>query len=64
VDLYIHSLVLLNGVLLNQLSTGATLPYLYLVYDQFCFHFTSYNFCSDSITLVSDIKGGTQTEGT
>jgi hypothetical protein len=30
VDLYIHSPIRLHGVVLNSLSTGTTLPYLYL----------------------------------
>jgi hypothetical protein len=31
VDLYIHSPILLHGVVLNQLSTGTTLPF-YLIH--------------------------------
>jgi hypothetical protein len=30
VDLYIHSLILLHGIVLSYLSTGTTLPYLIL----------------------------------
>jgi hypothetical protein len=32
VDLYIHSPIRLHGVMLNWLSTGTTLPYLYLFF--------------------------------
>jgi hypothetical protein len=31
-DLYIHSPIRLHGVMLNYLSTGTTLPYLYLTH--------------------------------
>jgi hypothetical protein len=31
VDLYIHSPIRLHGVMLNQLSTGTTLPFFYYV---------------------------------
>jgi hypothetical protein len=34
VDLYIHSLIRLHGVVLNQLSTGITLPLIFMKADK------------------------------